>query len=275
MGDDVDVDDIQRWLLKILEDVKAVCDRHDIRFCLAWGSLLGAIRHHGFIPWDDDIDIMMTRADYERFFAVRDELGPDYMIQDWRTEPEYWNFHPKVRLLSPKPYTEEMIADVTTRNGMFLDIFLLDEVPAPTSLSQFAISALLAGARVVLSAKQYGHNDPHAIVRALSYGARLVRKSTLAKVMLWGATRWDGAGCRWMVCYGGDLRHRRRAVPAATYRDLIQVPFEHTQMPVPREYDRLLRSRYGNYLQLPPVAQRVHTHTFVPNLDQPGQPDAS
>jgi len=267
MLDTTQVRDLQVQELEILKRIDRICQRHHITYYLIYGTLIGAIRHQGFIPWDDDVDIMMTRDNYEKFFAVRDELGPDFIIQDWRTTPEFWSFHPKVRQLRPKPYIDTMVEDVTDKNGLFVDIFLLDYLPRQSSIRQSMTAILMDITRLTLSAKQYGHHDPSPVIRALSHVARLVPKSLIKAVMLWGSTRWDNGPKNWVVSYGAMMNHRTQVSPIGAYGQPVLRPFEDTEMPCPQDHDLLLRGIYGDYMQLPDENDRT-AHGFRKNNEE-------
>ncbi|MDR0488168.1 MAG: LicD family protein [Propionibacteriaceae bacterium] len=260
MADQSDVRDIQLRLLSILKLIQAVCERHEIRFFLAYGTLLGAVRHKGFIPWDDDVDIFMTRQDYEKLFSVRDELGPDFIIQEWRTTPEYWCSYPKVRQLRPKPYIESLIADVTEKNGLFIDIFVLDGLPRERSLAQWLVAEVLNFARILLLLKDIGPRDPRPLIKAISPLARLIPRSLIAKVMEWGWSRWKDGPATWLVPYADpDLRNSpiRASAILSNGGGCSMVEFEGIPMPCPRDSEGFLHTYYGDYMQLPPEDQRA------------------
>ena len=123
--------EVQLTGLEILQEVHRICEKHQIPYVIIAGTLLGSVRHGGFIPWDDDVDIALLRPDYERFREVcRKELDPArFVFQDDRCEPGYrWGFG-KVRrkdTLFLREYTEHM----PYFQGIFLDVFPMDEVPA-------------------------------------------------------------------------------------------------------------------------------------------------
>ncbi|MDR0285381.1 MAG: LicD family protein [Propionibacteriaceae bacterium] len=267
--DESDLRELQLATLGILKDVRDVCARHGIRFYLAYGTLIGAIRHQGFIPWDDDIDIMMMREDYERLFAVRDELGENYIVQDYRTTPEFWSFHAKIRLLWPKPFRDTQVSHLTDKDGLFIDIFVLDHVPARRSPAVSAMTVLLDYTRLVLSAHQYGQYDPSPLIRTLSVVAKAVPKRLLARIMNWGCGHWNDHPTDWVVCWGGVVNHVPQISPASDFGGPVMVDFEDDEMPVPAEYDAWLTQFYGDYMQAPPPGQRGSTHSFVRVGDAP------
>ena len=105
---------LQLLELEILLEVDRVCKKHNITYYLGEGSLLGAIRHNGFIPWDDDIDILMKREDYEKFLQIAPvELGKDYFLQNSFSEKNFWVFFSKVRLLRKTDFNQLDISNLT------------------------------------------------------------------------------------------------------------------------------------------------------------------
>lgn len=130
-GTKVTVRDVQMVLLSMLKDIDALCRKHDIPYWLTGGSALGAVRHKGFIPWDDDADIGMMREDYERFVSVVHELEDGYIAQNFDLDVRY-NVAVPMKVRKKGTYCEEF--NVLLKNkckecdGLFIDIFVLDHV---------------------------------------------------------------------------------------------------------------------------------------------------
>lgn len=121
--------ELKKCQLEMLKAFAAVCEKLGISYFLDGGTLLGAVRHKGFIPWDDDIDVGMLRADYERFFAEGQALLPEhYFIQNISTDPQYTANFAKMRD-SRTTYIETTLGRKRINHGVFIDIFVLDYYP--------------------------------------------------------------------------------------------------------------------------------------------------
>ena len=120
---------LQLMLLDCIVEIDRVCRANNIRYCIAYGTLLGAIRNKGFIPWDDDADIVMTREEYDKFARVADQLNPDIcFFQDNDTEATYpWGYG-KVRR-SGTTYIRAGQEHLKHRTGFMMDIFPMDDLP--------------------------------------------------------------------------------------------------------------------------------------------------
>lgn len=121
--------EIKRVALDILKDVAHFCDTHDIRYVLAYGTMLGAVRHKGFIPWDDDLDVGMLRSDYERFMEIADdELAEDFLLIAEERTPDYYVCHSKIF----RNHTASVVranSHLRIHHGFYLDIFPFDVIP--------------------------------------------------------------------------------------------------------------------------------------------------
>lgn len=131
-GTCITVHDVQMILLSMMKDIDEVCRRHDIPYWMTGGSALGAVRHKGFIPWDDDADIGMMREDYERFLKVAHELGDNYVIQSFETHKEYNVLVPPMKVRRKGTYCEEnnflLKNKCKDSDGLFIDVFIVDHV---------------------------------------------------------------------------------------------------------------------------------------------------
>jgi hypothetical protein len=149
------VRELQLLELSVLKEVDRICREQGFTYYLGEGTLLGAVRHGGFIPWDDDIDILMPREDYERFLRLAPGLiGDDFEVQHWTTIPRYWSAFAKVRLRDTSLFYQPPIAHLTDNNGPYIDIFPLDSVPKLRSAAQDRQKRLMTKYRKSLSYKR-------------------------------------------------------------------------------------------------------------------------
>lgn len=136
--DEFDLRALQLCELDLLKEVDRICKKHDIPYFLAFGTALGAVRHKGFIPWDDDVDVLMKYPDYLRFQEVcKTELPPHLFYQDWQTDPAYYLPWAKIRNSRTTSLVPEM-ADYPINWGVCVDIFPLFPMKEET-LSQWSL----------------------------------------------------------------------------------------------------------------------------------------
>ncbi len=142
--------DYQNEALKILEEIKRVCQKHQIRYFLMYGTLLGAVRHKGFIPWDDDADIVMTREQYDLFSKIcKDELRLPYELMDYQRDKDYGYIFPRVRNKNSVYMLKSEVSNVNSNVGIYVDIILLDYLSEHPIMKKIQIRFLLYLHRIV------------------------------------------------------------------------------------------------------------------------------
>ena len=147
-GTSITVRDVQLVLLEMLKNIDALCKKHNIRYWLTGGSALGAVRHKGFIPWDDDADIGMLREDYEKFQRVVHELGDAYITQCLETHSEYNVLVPPMKVLDHVSENKAKDFIWRVRNGILMVLIAFFE--------NLHCNPLLLKRRFVRNAKKYG-----------------------------------------------------------------------------------------------------------------------
>lgn len=272
MPDTFDVRAVQLIQLEMLKELDRVCQKHDIRYFLCAGTLLGAVRHGGFIPWDDDLDVMMLRKDYEKFLLIyKEEQSPGYFLQTYETDKEYINLFAKLRK-DNTIFMEEVTKDRDIHHGVYIDIFPLDSIP-DTKLERCIHRSIL----VFLDL--FRLSSEMQIVRASSSGARklvgrilhpLARRvvdsryirviDSLAKAHMERNTI--------MVSnlYGDTIRwydRPRQAQPRETFDSCVYLRFEDGNFPAPRDWHQYLTAVYGDYMVPPPIEHRHPQHGII------------
>ncbi len=252
---------IHRVLLKLLLDFDELCRANDIRYFLGGGTLLGAIRHEGFIPWDDDVDVMMLREDYDRFCALgRDKLPPHLFIQTYKTDPHYHGDMAKLRLNGTVYSTEFAEKTPLMHQGFFIDVFAHDRT-AKKPAAQKRHIFLTRFIRSVVFHKWEGtpmqFYGSHKLACALFSGIK-----NLLPMTFWERRRealfkrYQSSSSPWL--YDGMGQHLTHGVFPRTWLDTVEYRrFEGHMLPVPGEYDKYLRFSYGNYMEIPEECDRV------------------
>ncbi len=254
----VPLQDIHKVQLEILDVVDDICKRNGIQYFLSGGTLLGAIRHKGFIPWDDDIDLWMTRKNFKKFKKViKTQLPEAYFPEDYYTKKQCPLSILKIEKRGTL-FVEGVFSHVPLSHCIYIDIFPLDKIWKPAYRLQTAILIKLQAIRDY-KIRGVGRNEGNKL------------KDILYSAMPLGLCR--ALTEFFMRCLNflplkqyNQLCHRGRHWPIfrkESIEDLINVEFEGKQYPAPRTYDKILTDCYGNYMQLPPVEKQEPIHDII------------
>ena len=245
--------------LRILKEIDAVCRRHDIPYWLDGGTLLGAVRHGGFIPWDDDIDIAMDYKDMMRFVRIAPMELPDWLfVQSPQTDPAVKEQMVKVRDLNSL-YIEKgdnFVADYV--KGIYVDIFPFEAHPdIPKSWTR----RLSRGITKSISILHHPHTySLRAAAEFFWFGGMLLLYRTAWSLLRHVCKSTRYANIPSMNGYG--ITHDRQTV-----LPLSSIRFEDAQFPAPHNPDQYLRNISGDYMEIPPVEkQHFHSVVIIPEL---------
>lgn len=255
---------LQQYVLEILGVVDEFCTKHNIPYYLGEGSLLGAVRHHGFIPWDDDVDLLMKREDYERFVELAKREFPEgYVLDCFETNKNHWTICAKVQMTRKTEFVSYKVGDLGLANGPSLDIFPLDKVPTENSVAQDRLGRKIFRYRRILWNKT-GYSKPvkrikWVIAKMLGY---VIPKKWLDHRIISLMKTYHDQDCDYLVNFGSLYPAKRQTVHKDVYGTPKRVPFNHLMLPIPEDADQLLTKIYGNYMSLPPKEKRIAKHYF-------------
>lgn len=247
--------------LELLRTFIGVCEQLGLKYYLLGGTLLGAVRHQGFIPWDDDIDVGMPREDYEKLMARGQALLPEGLfLQSHVTDPEYPHNFAKLRS-SNTTFVEYSLKNCRINHGIYIDIFPLDYYPeANTRL--FWLENMLLRLRITYA---FSPDILRPVTRFLrmftlplfpSLKKAVARRDALFRSVTSGSRIANHCGA-----WGA-----KEIVPAHWYGEGVELTFEGIPVQAPTEYKQWLKQVYGDYMQLPPEEKRI-PHHFVDAFD--------
>lgn len=262
----------QELELKCLEELDRICRKNDITYFLGGGTLLGAVRHHGFIPWDDDIDVMMLPDQYEKFKAVvKKDLSDEFFYQSKETDPGYHSVFDKIRLKGTIFDTAFSATCDLKCHGVFIDIFTHDYISNQTLIQKFHIRKVQF-LRSLVNHKWRG--TPMNFHGTLEMASKLVTKymkktsmEKLEKKQMKAIVKYNRKKTSYL--YDGRGEHLLHGVFPSKYLEegAAFIEFCGKEFPVPKYYDEYLKFSYGeDYMTLPPEEKRVAEHDLV-NVD--------
>lgn len=257
---------VQLTQLEILREVERVCRENDIQWFLCCGTLLGAVRHQGFIPWDDDLDIGMLRADYEKFCRLAPEkMDPRFCVQNWYTEPEYPLPFGKVRMRNT--VYEEAKSRTFRENGFYIDVFPFDnapEDPADQAAHAVKLNDLFRLKLMKSGYKPWLEKDRINWKKRIGYLFYQIKAVKYSQEEL--ARQYDALAASYpdgtVLCRQRGLR-KLECYPADWFRKLTDLTFETEKFPGPMAYDAVLRAQFGDYMTPPPEESREDRHQIV------------
>ena len=252
-------------------DFKNICEKHNLRYFIDFGSLLGAVRHKGFIPWDDDIDISMPYQDYLNFLDIAQaEFGEEYFLQTSKTDKKYHFPYAKMRKNGTR-LVDAKYAEWDIHQGVWLDIFPIVEL---NDGLEYKFKKVIVGFyQLLLCDDYYNYNSEYYERKLHSVGVWALKQlfkipkekrfkiaEGLIKKFIFSAK-----GKKYKACVWNGIT---KLAPKDIYDDFCMVEFEGEKFSAPKNWEERLTVSYGDYMQLPPVEQRVgHSEEMIIDLN--------
>ena len=257
-----DLETVHKIELGILEYLDKICKENNLVYYLGFGTLLGAIRHNGFIPWDDDIDIQMPRPDYEKLLQIFEKKSDQsrYQLATHKNTKNY--FLPFAKLYDSFTYLLEK-RHLNYHIGIFIDIFPMDGV-SPNIEIENKRRKVLTFTNMIITGRSYQLAKMQPIKRiGLRLFSRLVGGRNAANLIIKYAKSvpFENSNEVETVVWGD---HRNIKIIQKQYYGTPCIhQFENLQCNIPQEAERILEIIYGNYMELPPKRERYNKHEFI------------
>ncbi len=258
--------------LGILKEIDRICRKYGIQYMMDSGTLLGAVRHGGFIPWDDDADVAFTRDQYEAFVkVVQKELPPQMRFltpEELGAGNKFYDFTPRIVYLNSRTHadTEEMQYYDGKLNHLWVDVFILDELPERkwaadwTKLLHVLVYGLAMGHRYRLDPGKYGPAGRAAVGLLSGIGRRIPMK-TILRLQRKAAVKDKKGRSRLMYYSNYQPDYLYVTVEKEWSGEAVDIPFEDTVLMAPKNWDQVLKQIYGDYMTPPPPEKRVPAHS--------------
>ncbi len=251
---------LQLTQLNILTDIDRFCAKYHLRYSLYAGSLLGAVRHQGFIPWDDDLDICMPREDYDRFIAVwqHDALA-GYILQNKENSPDFTQSFTKIRK-DHTAFVQQGEENVNYHVGIFVDVFPIDRMPNGKLNRMFftfrCMKYQLFTREFIPPKGNFAEKAVSAVLLAV-YPAK--KRPEARKKLLKKITRQNNnKNCN---CVGIEIMSTiRKPLPKDLFENLVRLDFETGKFSCVKDWDLYLTAKFGDYMTPPPESEREWKH---------------
>lgn len=265
---------LQQTQLEILKELDRICKANNINYQLFAGTLLGAVRHRGFIPWDDDVDVCLLRKDYDRLLKILEkDLDKKYFLQNYQTDESSILQFSKIRKNHTR-FVSGSYTDTSMHEGIFIDLFPMDNVKDSTFIGKMHIK--LSNFMFVLTSsmiKSRCYNVRSSLRKyirlTLYYITRLLPKKKLHVLSDKVFCFFNDEETEYVSCLANGAPsdfYKKFTVKRASFDETIEQEFEGEKFPIPKKYDYVLTKNYGDYMSPPPLEEQVPHHGEIADI---------
>lgn len=262
---------IQQEELVVLKEFVRICDKYSINYFAVFGTAIGAVRHHGFIPWDDDMDFGMLREDYERFIKIAPkEFGDRFGLAGPDCPQKYYNFVTKMYKRGTRFATN--YDHDNFEMGINIDIFVFDDMAMDAKARKKQIRTALLWRKLYMtknvnfytsSVFKKGNLIPRLISGAAYYVWKIIPVTNEWLCRKWKKNAMRFSGQSSVYTQFNDTMSWESRIRKADLFPLVDMEFEDIKVKLPRAYDKILRELYGDYMQLPPKEKRQNHYPYL------------
>lgn len=263
MGAEQSVKEVQMKILDVMKYIDKLCRENGITYFIMGGTALGAVRHGGFIPWDDDLDIFMTPDQYARFKAVFDkQKSNQFVIQEWRTTEKYLEYA-KVRM-NGTTFIEEVYKNrKDMHHGIYVDIMILHKVPHSAFIQKLVYYESKFVTLYALSQRNWKPKTKgqKAVLKSL----RVLPCQFMANIAYRRIYKYDDMKSNFMFCYWiTPAKFKNGLFDSSFFLEPVDIPFEDTKLLGSKKIIEYLKYRYGDYMKLPSEeARKAAVHAMI------------
>lgn len=259
MHKELSLQEIKTISFDILKHFNAFCQKNSLSFYLSNGTLLGAVKYGGFIPWDDDIDVLMPRKDYEKFVSLFKDNDKFTLYTHERNKK--YKF-PYAKLCAQKTLKVETNIDSGIDLGVDIDIFPLDTCSAHI-LSNYVQKKLAIYQRGCILSKFNSTNNKSIFKRVIIKMCKLMGFEFFYKRLKNIVKQETNVDGQYMGCLMWPIYGKKEIIPREVFGNTIEIEFEGEKFPAPIGYDSYLRSLYGSYEKDPPIEKQKTHHSYT------------
>lgn len=261
--DDKTLKHLQNLELMILKDFIKICEENDLTYFMYAGSLLGAVRHNGFIPWDDDLDVIMFRDDFEKFKKIFISSKNDkYELLANETHEDYFHLLAKLMLKNTK-FEESWVSQVDFHIGINMDIFVLDDLSEGNFKKNYQLKKCFLYNKLLIMSK-IKLDDLPFITKLITHAGYhflnlfRIKPSTLNRRCLNFLKNYKNPNSEFVFDISATAEEYPQIFKRNDFKEVKRIKFEDIEVNIPQGYDNILKSLYGDYMQLPPEEDRYN-----------------